>query len=409
VRLRAQPPVHSPIGAAALVSGLRAGLAGRRAARAKVEQVLADSYAAPGLLLTDSGTSALHLALRLATSERPGPVALPGYCCYDVATAVDAAGVEFLLYDIDPGTLGPDWASLRRVLDQGAGVVVVAHLYGVPVDHSGVEALASAAGAIIVEDAAQAVGARLEGRPAGTWGRYAILSFGRGKGMTGGRGGALLANTPEAAKRLPEVAALIGRRSGGARDAAMLLAQWLLARPSLYGLPLSLPVLRLGETTYRQPTPPGEPSGFALGTLSRTLALGRAEAERRRANAAWLLQRIPENGPVSAPRPPGTSEAGFLRFPVLVGPPALSRFRAERARYLGVWPGYPRPLSELAGFGSRRLDAQHATPGAGALAERLFTLPTHSLVNEDTRTALTDLIVGAGVANSPQPRSGAAS
>lgn len=403
MRLQAQPPVHSPIGAAALWCGLRASLAGGRAARARVEQLLADSYAAPGLLLTDSGTTALQLALRLATAERPGPVALPGYCCYDIATAADAAGVEFLLYDIDPGTLGPDWASLRRVLNQGAGVLVVAHLYGVPVDRSGVEALTSAAGAIIVEDAAQAAGARLEGKPAGTWGRYAILSFGRGKGMTGGRGGALLANTPDAAKRLPDAAALIGPPAGGGRDAAMLLAQWLLARPSVYGLPLSLPILRLGETTYRRPTPPGGPSGFALGTLSRTLELGVAEAERRRVNAAWLLQRIPEHGPVAAPRPPGPSEPGFLRLPVLVGPPALPRFGAEGARYLGVWPGYPLALSDLPGFGSRRLDAQHATSGAGTLAERLFTIPTHSLLDQDSRAALVDLVVGRGVADVRQP------
>jgi len=392
VRLRAQPPVHSPIGAAALVSGLRAGLAGGRAARAGVEQLLADSYAAPGLLLTDSGTTALHLALRLATSERPGPVALPAYCCYDIATAVDAAGVEFLLYDIDPATLGPDWTSLRRTLEQGARVVVAVHLYGLPVDLAGIDDLATANGAIVIEDAAQAAGARLGGRLAGSWGRYAILSFGRGKGMTGGRGGALLANTPEAAKRLSDAAALIGRSSGGGRDAAMLLAQWLLARPSVYGLPLSLPIMRLGETTYRQPTPPGRPSGFALGTLSRTLGLVAAETERRQANAAWLLQRIPERGPVSAPRPPGTSEPGFLRLPVVVDPAALARFRAARARYLGVWPGYPHALSDLAGFGSRRLDAQQPTPGAHILAERLFTLPTHSLLDQESQLALVELV-----------------
>ena len=199
MRLRAQPPVHSPIGAPALLSGLRAALTGGRTARAAVEQFITDTYRAHGVVLTDSGTTALHLALRLAVSERPGPVALPAYCCYDIATAADAAGVEFVLYDIDPATLGPDGTSLYRALEQGARVIVAVHLYGLPVDLSAVAGLAEAAGAIVIEDAAQAVGARLGGRPAGSLGRYAVLSFGRGKGMTGGRGGALLLNAPAAA------------------------------------------------------------------------------------------------------------------------------------------------------------------------------------------------------------------
>ncbi len=399
MRLRAQPPVHSPIGAAALLSGLGAGLSGGRTARATVERLLAERYASPGLLLTDSGTTALHLALRLAVAERPGPVALPAYCCYDIATAADAAGVGFLLYDIDPATLGPDWTSLRRTLEQGARVVVAVHLYGLPVDLAGIDDLANANGAIVVEDAAQAAGARLGGRPAGSCGRYAILSFGRGKGMTGGRGGALLVNAPDAANRLAEAAARVGRRSGSARDAAMLLAQWLLGRPSLYGLPLSLPFLRLGETPYREPGLPGAPSAFALGSLTRTLGLIGTEAERRRTNAAWLLQHIPDDGPVAAPQPPPESEPGFLRLPVLVDPAAWPVFRAERARYLGAWPGYPRALADLEGFGSRRLDSQQSTAGARLLAERLFTLPTHSLLNPESRSALADLIAGARVAN----------
>jgi dTDP-4-amino-4,6-dideoxygalactose transaminase len=78
--------VHSPIGLAALLAGAGGLLAGGTA-RDRVERLLRESYLPSGLLLTDSGTTALHLALRLAVAERPGPVALPAYCCYDIATA----------------------------------------------------------------------------------------------------------------------------------------------------------------------------------------------------------------------------------------------------------------------------------------------------------------------------------
>jgi len=391
VRLRAQPPVHSPIGLAALLAGAGGLLAGGTA-RDRVERLLRESYLPSGLLLTDSGTTALHLALRLAVAERPGPVALPAYCCYDIATAADAAGVSFVLYDLDPTSLGPDWASLRRALDRGARVVVAVHLYGMPVDLPALESMVASAGAVVIEDAAQAAGARLGHRPAGSAGRYAVLSFGRGKGMTGGRGGALLANTPDAAERLATVSTALEGRSGSARDAATLLAQWLLARPSIYGLPLSIPSLRLGETIYRLPSPPAAPSSFAAGVLTRTLRLASAEAERRRSNARWLLERIPAGGPVSVPSSPAGTEPGFLRLPVLADATMLARFRTDSARALGVWPGYPKPLAELEGFGSRRQDPAEGTPGARMLAEQLFTLPAHSLLDRASLVGLGALL-----------------
>ncbi|HET7599018.1 MAG TPA: hypothetical protein VFK09_01925, partial [Gemmatimonadales bacterium] len=98
--LRAELPVYSPLSLGALA----AGVAGMFAAdhRAGLERALADEYGSAAVLLTDSGTSALALALRAAVRERPGAVALPAYGCYDIATAADAAEVRFALYDIEP-------------------------------------------------------------------------------------------------------------------------------------------------------------------------------------------------------------------------------------------------------------------------------------------------------------------
>jgi len=83
---------------------------------------------------------------------------------------------------------------------------------------------------------------------------------------------------------------------------------------------------------------------------------------------------------------------GFLRLPLLVDTTALSRFRDERVRSLGVWSGYPTALSDLKGFGSRRLDPEHGTTGARILADQLFTLPTHGLLDDESRRALSVLL-----------------
>ena len=74
------------------------------------------------------------------------------------------------------------------------------------------------------------------------------MSFGRGKGVTGGRGGALLVN-PGWRGGSDESPLLPGIR--GVMEVPALKAQWLLARPWLYRIPASLPFLGLGDTVYR--------------------------------------------------------------------------------------------------------------------------------------------------------------
>ena len=69
------------------------------------------------------------------------------------------------------------------------GAVVVAYLYGIPFDTAPVRAAAGAVGAWLIEDAAQGAGASFRGRALGAFGDLSMLSFGRGKGVTAGRGG----------------------------------------------------------------------------------------------------------------------------------------------------------------------------------------------------------------------------
>ena len=149
---------------------------------ASVDSELRRQFAASECVLTDSGTSALVLALRMLLPKN-GVVALPGYGCVDITSAVQYAGVKARLYDIDPRTLSPDLDSLQRAIQRGVDAVLVAHYYGYPADMAGVRALTSRAGIPVLEDAAQAASGSLDGQPLGSLGDVSILSFGRGKGL----------------------------------------------------------------------------------------------------------------------------------------------------------------------------------------------------------------------------------
>ena len=380
MRLVRQPPVWSPLTLGAILAGVRAAwLGGDLTAREALDKGLRSSYGPRQLFLTDSGTSALTLALQAATSATRAPIALPAYCCYDIATAADGAEIDFHLCDIEPATLSPDLASLRKAFESGARTVVVAHLYGVPVDLEAVERLASEFGAIVIEDAAQGSGCVWKGRPAGAHGAMGVLSFGRGKGVTGGGGGALLVNDPGlVAAASAAWHASVGPRSprGTVLDLLRLMAQWLFGRPGWYWIPASLPFLGLGETRYQAPHPAGGISAMAAGVLTRTIGLVPEEVRRRRDNAERLRAGVTGG---AVPEVPEGWEAGWLRLPVVLQRTAAG-MQTPYYSSLGVMRGYPGTLADLDGFGVRRLNPSDAFAGARLLVERLVTLPTHRFV-----------------------------
>ena len=386
---RHQLAVYSPLDLHAVQTGIGAlTRVGAETALRSVATTLAERFGSPGVLLTDSGTSALALALRHSAAPAVRPVALPAYACYDLATATDATKVPFLFYDIDPATLGPDFDSLRRALEAGADRIVIVHLFGVPVDLTRAAALASEFGALIIEDAAQAVGATIRGRPAGAFGSLGVLSFNRGKGVTAGRGGALLANDEAGVRTLEAARPGLQARSGGTfRDVVALLGQWALARPSLYRLPASLPFLGLGETIYRAPHPPTTPTSFALGVLVSTLTLADQESEKRRQNSARLSRALPVSCTPIGPSVPG-SVSGCLRLPFIASADWIHRLESPAAKRLGIARGYPLALVDLPGFANRAHPTAGDWRGGRLLAARLFTLPTHSALRERDLEAL---------------------
>lgn len=377
-RVRYVPPVQSPLTIRALLGGF-GGFPSDAAAivRGSLDEVQPGTAVA----LLDSGTSALQVALQLARPAAPGPVAIPAFACYDIATAVLGAGCDFTFYDLDPRTLAPDAGSLQSALKAGARTVVLVHLYGVPALHPEVAAVLREAQALIIDDAAQGVGARNAGSPLGVAGALGVLSFGRGKGRTGGSGGALIA--PPSSPLRERIGSLgLGTAESGALVAfGKGAAQWLLARPALYGIPASLPFLGLGETHFRAPHEPRAMSQHALRVLARTLPLASAETVRRQANAARLLRALAGRD-VAAPQIGTGATPGWLRLPTLVPDRYREAWRSSEARRLGIYQSYPTALPNLPNFGTRAVSREASYAGAEELARGLFTVPTHGLLSE---------------------------
>ncbi len=392
---RRYPPVFSPIHPSAFrraVTELRrrdAGVLEEAAAH------LSALYPAHRAVLVDSGTSALTLALRLAEQHAPARgradppvVALPAYACPDLATACIGAGCRMALYDTDPETLEPDLESLEACLRCGATVVVVAHLFGRLVDVPTVRRLAEPFGAIVVEDAAQHAGGTLHGRRGGGLAELGVLSFGRGKGLHAGGGGALLLSRDTC---WDEGLLMVDRPSGqlGALFGAVGV-EVLSRHPVLYGLAARLPWLRLGETMYR---PPGT-IRWMLPVQGRLL-IGALHAEptelaSRRESERALSEALAACGNVRLPRLGAGVLSGALRLPVICSPTRLRGLAS-----FGVVRSYPRTLAEYPEVTSHVVRApglRPAWPGAKELAAGLHTLPTYSLRHDPLQHLLLDCV-----------------
>lgn len=376
MQVRRQLPARSPLPFGAILAALRRGR--RHDARAELAALLERELGAERATLFGSGTQALTAAIRTALASarnRRRLVALPGYSCYDIATAALGTDTEIALYDVDPETLQPDWESLERVFEAGASVAVLAYLYGVPIDWERAGRLARDHGVWLIEDAAQGLGGSYKGRPLGSLGPQSVVSFGRGKGWTGGSGGALLSRDGS----LAEVKA----EGSAARTGPLLagtVAQAVLGRPTWYGIPHAIPWLHLGETRFHAPGPLRDLSPFSAALLLQTAKAAHAEAAVRRRNAEeWrqTLAEIPDLQPLPI-EITAAAEAGFLRLPVLLGQRrAAAADIAALGRY-GIERGYPTTPDHLPELRARlAADATQPLPGGQRLADQLLTFPTH--------------------------------
>lgn len=400
---RCVPPAYSPVPWAALRATARDRMSLDDDPRPAFAQFLCDRYAARHAQLFASGTQALAAAISAASRVIDGrraagtrnAVALPAYGCFDIAAAAVAAGMPIALYDIDPETLSPDPHTLSMAVAAGAGIVVVAPLYGMPVDWAAVEHCCARHDAIVIEDAAQGCGATWQDRPVGSSGRYSVLSFGRGKGWTGGAGGALLTRgatemrSTETVRSADEIGALV-----------RAAAQCVLGDPHIFAVPSAMPWLHIGQTRYN---PAGSPAAMARASvrlLERSLVAAEHETVMRRSNAGELaaalaglaVERVPAHPHPVRPVPEG--KPGYLRFPVRIAQGWRGFADPSRARRSGIAPAYPATLAELPAVRERLTCASGARgwPGAETLVREIVTLPTHSLVTNGDREEMLDVL-----------------
>ena len=166
------------------------------------EQAFADFCGVRHAVATNNGTTALHLAL-LAAGIKPGDeVIVPTLTYIATANAVSYCGARPVFVDNDPHTFNMDPEAVERAISPRTKAVMPVHLYGQPADMDPLLGIADRHGLIVVEDAAEAVGAHYKGQRTGSFGLCATFSFFGNKILTTGEGGMVTTNDDALAARL---------------------------------------------------------------------------------------------------------------------------------------------------------------------------------------------------------------
>lgn len=151
-----------------------------------------------------AGTAALHMAVKLA-GVKPGDKVF----CSDMTFGATVNPVVYeggipVFIDTEYDTWNMDPTALEKAFEQypEVKVVVIAHLYGTPGKIEELKQICDRHGAVIIEDAAESLGAEYKGQQTGTFGKYNCISFNGNKIITGSSGGMLLTDDKEAADKV---------------------------------------------------------------------------------------------------------------------------------------------------------------------------------------------------------------
>ena len=170
----------------------------------EVEKQICEKVGCKYSVALSAGTASLHLAMKLA-GIKPGDKVF----CSDMTFSATVNPVTYeggipVFIDTEYDTWNMDPIALEKAFElyPEVKVVVVAHLYGVPGKIDEIKAICDKHNAIIIEDAAESLGATYKGVQTGTFGKYNCISFNGNKIITGSAGGMLLTDSEEAANKV---------------------------------------------------------------------------------------------------------------------------------------------------------------------------------------------------------------
>jgi perosamine synthetase len=145
-------------------------------------------------IAVSNGSAALDIAVSALGIGAGDEVILPAFTIISCAAAIVRAGATPIVIDSDPLSWNMDVAKIEEAITPRTKAIMVVHIYGIPVDMHVVCQIARKYDLFVIEDAAEQIGQTFNGRPVGSFGDIATLSFYPNKQITTGEGGMIVTN-----------------------------------------------------------------------------------------------------------------------------------------------------------------------------------------------------------------------
>ncbi|MHC1725271.1 MAG: DegT/DnrJ/EryC1/StrS family aminotransferase [Syntrophobacteraceae bacterium] len=323
-----------------------------------------------------SGRAGIVAALRALDLPAGARVAVPLYCCPAVFKAVRAAGCSLCFIDVEPETYCMSAEDLHAKASQVDAVIAV-HMFGNTCDMDGLKDAAQ--GKPFIEDCAQSLGSRINGRMAGSLGMISVFSFRSGKYLSVGEGGAVFSSDTLIYSRLRSIIAGMPSHEPRAEYMHVLVTyvRSLLRSTPLYGI-LGHRIWRLynKRVDFTAQTPVIQNQIYRadfVHTISRLALLGSA-IEKQRANADHYMLTLNLDPGMLCPEKPGAFYNRFM-FPILF---PSTEMRDRIAAYL-----YQRqidtsqPYKNIAVVAAAHYGYSGDCPKAEQVAQRVIVIPSH--------------------------------
>jgi len=168
----------------------------------KFEKGIADYIGTKYAVVFNSGTSALHAALLTYELGEGAEVIVPSFTFIATANAALFVGAKPVFAEIEEETYGLDPVDVRRKITPRTRAIIPIHYGGCPCLVNELKQIVEEHGLILIEDAAEAFGAAINGKKVGSFGDAAILSFCQNKVITTGEGGAVVTNSSKVYEKL---------------------------------------------------------------------------------------------------------------------------------------------------------------------------------------------------------------
>jgi len=373
----------------------------------ELKQAICYKYNIKHCFLMSSARAAmamLFVILKKNTSNKQrNEIILPSYTCYSVPAAAEIADLKVRICDINPQTLGYDLDQLNSVDFSNVLAIVTANLYGNPDDLSALEAIASKHNVILLDDSAQSMNARIDGRYAGTFGDIGLYSLDKGKNITSIQGGIIVTNNDKLAELIKLEIDKLPEPSFKQKivESIKLVIYSILLRPWLYWIPANISALGLGNTIYTTDYLFTKYSKHLASISFRLFSKIDKITSQRCQNAKKIRNALNSVTGIEQIKILDNANSCCLRLAIIINDSEARNKLIESLHIIGIGatPSYPMSIAELNEVSKFTSIHNHKSDNGQYIAKHIITIPTSPYLNNSDIFAIKKLFIKHLVTN----------